>query len=386
MANEEHLAILNEGVEAWNRWRDVDWEKTQINPDLTGVNLTGEHLGGVDFSGANLSNACFNGAHLYGADFASANLNAANLSKADLSFAKLCSANLRGAVLDHAKLHFATLHYTDLTGANLRFAELIGANLIDTLLNNADLQDSVFSRAIISYAALDGADFRNAVMEWTTFGVIDLSKARGLEQVKHSGPSSISIETIYRSHGAIPEIFLRGAGVPENLIAYLPSFIQPWINSRFHSCFISHSSEDKEFADRLHRRMQQAHLGVWYAPKDMKSGAKLHEQIEMAIHRYDKLLIVLSEASLQSEWVMTEIRRALKSKRERGKPDLFPLRLVSMEAIHECKAFDSDSGKYLADELSEYFIPDFSNWKDPDQFEATFARLLKDLRAEERAK
>jgi hypothetical protein len=30
--------------------------------------------------------------------------------------------------------------------------------------------------------------------------------------------------------------------------------------------------------------------------------------------------------------------------------------------------------------IREYFIPDFSNWKDHDAFESSFARLLKDLR------
>lgn len=37
-------------------------------------------------------------------------------------------------------------------------------------------------------------------------------------------------------------------------------------------------------------------------------------------------------------------------------------------------------------ELREYFIPDFSRWKEHDPFEAAFARLLKDLHAEEPAK
>ena len=57
-----------------------------------------------------------------------------------------------------------------------------------------------------------------------------------------------------------------------------------------------------------------------------------------------------------------------------------------MEAIRECEAFDPESGKYLADELGEYFIPDFSHWKEHDPFEAAFARLLKDLRADEKAR
>jgi hypothetical protein len=50
----------------------------------------------------------------------------------------------------------------------------------------------------------------------------------------------------------------------------------------------------------------------------------------------------------------------------------------------EWECFDADGGKDLAVEVREYFIPDFSSWKDHDAFEKGFARLLKDLRAEEK--
>ena len=45
-------------------------------------------------------------------------------------------------------------------------------------------------------------------------------------------------------------------------------------------------------------------------------------------------------------------------------------------------ALDADTGKDLATEIREYFIPDFSNWKDHDSFEKAFNRLLRDLKAE----
>src|SRR5437773_12522597 len=109
---------------------------------------------------------------------------------------------------------------------------------------------------------------------------------------------------------------------------------------------------------------------------------KLHEQIETAIRLFDKLLIVLSEASLQSEWVMTELRKARKAERQSGKRKLFPVRLVDFATLCDWECFDDDSGKDLAVELREYFIPDFSNWKEHDPFETAFARLLKDLKAE----
>lgn len=41
----------------------------------------------------------------------------------------------------------------------------------------------------------------------------------------------------------------------------------------------------------------------------------------------------------------------------------------------------ADTGKDSTREIREYFIPDFSNWKDHDSYESAFERLLKDLRA-----
>jgi len=199
-------------------------------------------------------------------------------------------------------------------------------------------------------------------------------------------PSTVGIDTIFASKGKIPESFLRGCGVPESFITQMHALVGAEDGIQFYSCFISYSSKDEEFARRLHGKMRDAHLRVWFAPEDMKSGAKLHEQIETAIRVYDKLLIVLSEASLESEWVMTELRKAFKAERREGRRKLFPVRLVDMETIQAWECFDADSGKDLATELREYFIPDFSDWKNHDKFEDAFARLLKDLRADERAK
>ena len=40
----------------------------------------------------------------------------------------------------------------------------------------------------------------------------------------------------------------------------------------------------------------------------------------------------------------------------------------------------SGTGENLAEAVRNYHIPDFSNWKNHDAFEAAFARLEKDLR------
>jgi TIR domain len=165
-------------------------------------------------------------------------------------------------------------------------------------------------------------------------------------------------------------------------ITFLPSLVGRAIE--FYSCFISHSHKDDDFARRLHARMRSESLRVWFAPEDLQGGKKLYEEVFRAIQYHDKLLLVLSEHSMKSEWVISEIRGARKVEREEKRRKLFPIRLVDFENIQEWVCFDGDRGMDLALEVREYYIPDFSNWKDHDSFEKEFAKPLRDLKAEQR--
>lgn len=151
---------------------------------------------------------------------------------------------------------------------------------------------------------------------------------------------------------------------------------------QYNSCFISYSNADEEFAKRLYSKMRDEKLRVWFAPEDMKGGDKIYNQIDTAIQVHDKLLLVLSKSSMKSSWVKTEIRRAVKAGKREGRQKLFPISVVDFELLSEWVLFDADSGDDLAAEIREYFIPDFSNWKNHDVFEATFKKLLRDLKAE----
>lgn len=394
MPNEEHLAILDEGVGIWNYWRKR--HPHSFPPDLRDADLERRDLQRIDFRGVTLDRANLHSANLSHADLSSSTIGLnlvhyTNLKEANLELADLREANLADANFVRAQLYLADLRRADLTGANFEGANLTAAKLRGAQINAANLRKVDLTRARVTFAVfqsaiLEGAQFQDAHIEGTIFADCDLSYVKGLDLVKHSGPSMIGLDTIYKSRGKIPESFLRGCGVPENFIQYMPSLVDATEGIQFYSCFISYSSKDDEFARRLHKEMRDAHLRVWFAPEDIQGGKKLHEQIEAAIRIYDKLLIVLSEASLQSEWVITELRNARKAERQSGKRKLFPVRLVDFETLRNWECFDADSGKDLAVELREYFIPDFSNWKNHDQFEAAFSRLLKDLRAEEPAK
>jgi uncharacterized protein YjbI with pentapeptide repeats len=380
MANPEHMAKLKEGAEAWNRWRA---KSLKAVPGL-GVNLEAAQLKGARLRGVNLRRV-----DLREADLSEADLGGTDLRGADLSGARLVRSWIRGANLGEAHLEGTDLSWADLSAAILRGARLRGADLSGAKLGVANLSDADLDGADLNWADLSGADLHNArlnnaVIGNSIFGDNDLTTVKGLLTVRHLQPSTIGIDTIYRSKGNIPESFLRGCGVPDDFITFMRSLTANPIE--FYSCFISYSTKDQGFADRLYADLQNKGVRCWFAPHDVQGGKKLHEQIDEAIRLHDKLLLILSPHSMESEWVKTEIAKA--RKREVRDPEgvlkrrvLFPIRLAPFETLRDWECFDADTGKDSAREIREYFIPDFSNWKDHDSYQKAFQRLIADLKS-----
>lgn|ERR1044072_4968655 len=351
MKNEEHLKLLKKDTDSWNEWRESSREEK------------------IDFSHAN-----FRGMNLYGVDFSEVNLRQADFSNANVRSAIFDNADLTGARLVEVCLSRASFYQSKLRNVRFLKADLSGA-----YMEEADFKYSTLDEVNFSFARLDGVDFTDTNIGWTTFGYTDLSTIKGLETVRHLGPSIVGVETLYKSQGQIPETFLRGVGLPDDFVTYAHSIVGKAIE--FQSCFISYSHLDEEFTRRLYSEMRDADLRVWFAPEEIKGGCKLYEQIEHAIQLHDRLLLILSENSIKSEWVMTEIRKARAIEVEEGRRKLFPISLVDLETVKAWECFDTDTGKDLAVEVREYFIPDFSNWKDHDAFKIAFKRLLRDLKA-----
>jgi uncharacterized protein YjbI with pentapeptide repeats len=92
MANEEHLAWLNQGVEAWNQWRGAN---PDIQPDLIEADLTDRNLRGANLTEAKLQRAILRGTVLQDAEMQGADLiGARDLLAGQLAGANLCRAKL----------------------------------------------------------------------------------------------------------------------------------------------------------------------------------------------------------------------------------------------------------------------------------------------------
>jgi uncharacterized protein YjbI with pentapeptide repeats len=454
MANQEHLRILEQGVDVWNNWRlehpeiqpdlrhlevssypstkkprynaifingsgrGVILDKPTVisscraslhkinfsNADLREADFTNIDLSMADLSGAWLTNASLNIAYLHKAKLSKAELLEADLYRSDFTEAILTNAilvktglqraNFCRAILEGADLENANLQETNFSEANLEGAQLGGANIRETNFDHAimrsivlcgkELQGTIFiesnlANADLSEADLSGADFKkadmqnvnlsNATMDLTTFGDVDLSTVRGLDTITHGGPSTIGIDTIYRSKGRIPEIFLRKAGIPEDFITYMHSLVAHPIE--YYTCFISYSTRDQDFAERLYTDLQSKGIRCWFAPEDMRIGDKIEERINESIRLYDKLLLVLSEYSVTSEWVEFEVKAALKKECKKERTVLFPIRL-------DDHVMQSNTA-WAADIRRTRHIGNFIHWKDHDAYQNGLKRLLRDL-------
>lgn len=390
MANREHLSQLfnqlRSGPEAWNNWRK---ENSGVELDFSGYKFEGmlhQNLFKLDFSSANLVNADFSGCNLSGANLSSSRLWNANLSRASLDYsningAELCNADLRNATLINTSLVEADLSFARLTHAILDTARLSGATLYEARADrasfrNADLEGVRFVHTVLSYTDMTGANLYGAVLSNTVFGETGLDEVTGLDSCTHVGPSVLDYGTLEISKG-LPLAFLRGCGLPDSLIAYIPSLTSDAL--QFYKCFISFTEADDAFSERLYYDLQAKGVRCWRWKEDAKWGKSLMHSIDEAVHYYDKLIVICSEQSLSSPAVIREIERALQKEDDlarQGKEGevLFPIRLDDY-------IFTGWNHHRKADVVAKT-VGDFRGWKEHASYQQALNRLLRDLKAE----
>jgi hypothetical protein len=346
MANQEHLKILKQGVEAWNKWRK---KNPKIKPELRAADLIGTKLSGADLSRASLSGASLSGANLSGADLTEAYLGGANLYSASLSRASLKGADLSGAYLNDAKL----------------------------------------SRADLFGAKLSRTDFSRAKLLETHFAKTNLINAKNLDECYHLGPSTIDQRTFERS-GNLPNKFLRGCGLNDWQIEatklYNPKLrpnqimdIQQRVFElrsgkpiQTTNLFISYSHADKKFVEHLEDYLEDRRVLYWRDVHDAPAGP-LEEIVIRAMRHNPAVLLILSHHSVESDWVEYEAKKARELEKESGRHVLCPVALD--ESWKTCNWEEK-----LRMQIQKYNILDFSDWQNDDNFEAKFNRLLEGLK------
>jgi uncharacterized protein YjbI with pentapeptide repeats len=424
VADEDHLRLLRSGTEKWNEGRPdlADLAGADLTgADLVGANLTNTILTGVNLTNAQLRNANLtnpnliglnpSNAYVYGTGLTNANLTNADLTDANLTQVNLTDAQLHNANLTNALLHFANLTGAELIGANLTNAnltnallhfanltgaELIGANLTGAQLHNANLAGAQLTGANLSNADIHSAnltradvtnaDVTNAGVGWTLFTSLDLRSVVGLESLRHLGPSSVGIDSLYLSDGHLPSAFLRGCGVPEMMIDYAPSLTATEAFASF-SCFVSYGHANSAFANRLHNDLFNNHqIRCWLDVHQLVPGDKLDQQIDQAIRSADKILLICSREVLAGPtggwWVDREIGRALQREeqvsRERNETVTIVIPIIIDDFL-----FSPDCTYHRAADLKERLAANLIGWDTNDAvYERGLQGILRALRVQ----
>jgi hypothetical protein len=197
MANQEQIALLKQNVVMWNWWRK---KHPEIQPDLSGANLSRTDLHAADLHGVNLR-----GAHLVSSD-----LSEANLAEADLREANLSNADLHGA-----KLNGAIVMKTNLSGATLTYCSLYGLSLGDVTLEGTK-QDSLVitppNEPILTVDTLQLAQFISLLLKTKEIReVIDTITSKIVLIVSHFTPERKAVldalRKALRMHHYSPIVF-----------------------------------------------------------------------------------------------------------------------------------------------------------------------------------
>jgi len=371
MANKEQLAILKQGVDVWNRWRE---DNPNLEIDLSKANLDGLHLHRINLFKANLRKTDLDSADLSGADLEQTNMELCSLYKANLHAVNLQRANLWAANLVRANLTQSILYAT-----SFRNASFSNSNLEDADLSSANLRDAI----------LIGTNLSNTFLENTTFGRNDLSTAIGLNTVKHNAPSIMDFNTIQLSQGKIPLEFLRGCGLSDLDIEYTklanPELTTQEVSEITHRIFelkdtrpiqisplfISYSHANSAFVDKLETKLNEKGIRFWRDIHDAKAG-RLETQIDRAIRHNPTVLLILSEHSTSSDWVEHEARLARKLEKELGRDVLCPIALD--DSWKTC-----NWPERIKEQIMEYNILDFSNWENDAALDKIFKKLIDGL-------
>lgn len=161
---------------------------------------------------------------------------------------------------------------------------------------------------------------------------------------------------------------------PGNLLKGFAGYHTLW-SDREHrkSTFISYSSNDQEFVEQIYNDLQNNGIRCWFAPADLKTGDRFRTTIDEALLVTDKLLLVLSEHSINSHWVEKEVETAIEREAVQKRTILFPIRVDD--------AVTAINTGWPADVRRTRHIGDFTLWKDNDSYRKAFDRLLRDLKA-----
>lgn len=146
----------------------------------------------------------------------------------------------------------------------------------------------------------------------------------------------------------------------------------------YKSAFISYGGPDEHFAEKLYKALLEHGVHAYYFPESSTPGRRLHRTMSEAIHEYDVVISVCSEAAVTRPGWLNELEQTLaREAREGGSELLVPVLLDD----HVLREWAPDK-KDLARQLRDRVAADFRNATDDLTFGRQLERLVKALENE----
>lgn len=367
----------------------------KVGIEIDGIDFSHLDMHGVLFDEISLNRACFDGTNLKGAIFnrcamdhvtfhktllqdvrimkctlEDSRFHACNMTNISISFSKMTGSQIREVRLRRANLEQSNIAASSLTAVDLRNARLCGTGFIESRISRshfvgaiamtADFSDAHITRCRFEYSDLSetsfhnsefvscriskcnviGTDFSGARFNNCMINDIDFSRALDTDRMK--------ITNAQKGDGCQTETELISNGP-----------------KRFQSCFLSYSSLDYEFVNKLSLDLPEHGVLIWLDRKDMSSINWIETSLQKAILSHDVLVLVLSQHAEGRDWVKFETEQA---------------RAAGVEIVPVVIDYQIGERQWVKDIMEAgHDTIDFTQWRNEASYLTARALLLKRL-------
>jgi uncharacterized protein YjbI with pentapeptide repeats len=355
-------------------------ERSFAGEDLTDLHLPGEILKDSNFSGCmfadcRIAGSVFDGSNFTGAEFDGCNAIEASFVRCDFTDAFLMEsalgcADFFQATFDRVRLmsncreaFFVLASFTDSAIVGVRFdAAIFGYTRIERSILSACSFPDV---RVVAPCDIDAASANSSIV----VGVSAVSRLRpGAENY------AVLRKELFETLNTTRSFFARTGVDIEHLKSY--SSVLGELPNDAIEVFLSYSSADEGFAEALYVRLRELGVRTWMAPHALRSGRHLSGEISEAIGNTSNVILILSQASMSSNWVATELRATFEAVRSGTVRRLHPVRLAPLEIIETWSLNDAESGTDLAQAVRENTIHDFTGWRARDAMDDATSLLI----------
>lgn len=357
---EKYQDILAKGAKYWNLWRAKnDYERLL----LQGLEIIEQDTYEIEIFGSYGDDPIGSGGDLlfveHGLDLSNCDLKGANFSGTSFTKAIFTNSDLTNVNFSSCKINDAKFD-----NAILNFACFDSAKIANTTFNSSDLSHSSFKFSSIS----SSVNMRESRLDYCNFFQSDVDISIILW-------AKSFIKTIFSKRKFILKLENRAARLPaeKKVIEKMHHDLEFYddTSTLYSTCFISYSTKDEEFANRIYTDLVLYGVKCWFAPKSMVIGDKIRPTIFDAIKDHSKLLLILSNSSINSPWVENEVEAAIEIENRANKNLLFPIK-IDNEIFETNQAWANVIRR-------QRHIGDFCKWELHHEYYNSLRQLLSSL-------